>query len=194
MSLRHRHADQLESQLGEARRRIAELESELSRAATRDQLTQRLLTMRAFRAQLELDVQRAHRYERPLSLAVIDVDGFRSINAEHGYGAGDGVLVAVGAVIAELTRSHDLACRVGGDEFAMMLPETGTTEAAQAGERILRAIENVTAGSVGDLHASIGIAPLESEQTSQELLGAAHAALERARASGGGAIEVHAGA
>ena len=95
MGLLSKQSDVLESQLVEARKRIAELEGELSRPRRRDQLTESLLTLRAFRAQLELDVQRAHRYRRPLSVAMIDVDGFRAINLNHGYGAGDSVLVAV---------------------------------------------------------------------------------------------------
>src|SRR5689334_21124696 len=104
MGIRSRQSELLETQLAEARRRISELEAEVAKSASRDSLTDALLTLRTFRAQLELDVQRAHRYQRPLSVLIIDIDGFRSINLEHGYGAGDAVLVAVAGVISDAIR------------------------------------------------------------------------------------------
>jgi diguanylate cyclase (GGDEF)-like protein len=194
MGLLSKHSDVLEGKLAEARRRIAELESELAQTATRDQLTQRLLTLRAFRAQLELDVQRAHRYQRPLSVALLDVDGFRAINLDHGYAAGDSVLVALAAVIAEATRAHDLACRMGGDEFAVLLPETGSEQARQVGERILLALEDLEVGPVRGLGVSIGIASLRPKQTPERLLAGAQEALEQARAAGGGRAITHSAA
>jgi diguanylate cyclase (GGDEF)-like protein/putative nucleotidyltransferase with HDIG domain len=194
MGLLSKHNEVLESQLGEARRRIAELESELAQSATRDQLTATMLTLRAFRAQLELDVQRAHRYRRPLSIAVIDIDGFRSINLNHGYAVGDSVLVAVGGVISQSTRVHDLACRMSGDEFAVLLPETRSAEAVQAAERILLSLEDLSAGPTQGLSASIGVAGLRPGQTPEQLLGAASAALSQAQATGGGRVAVHSGA
>lgn len=181
----------LEGQLSEARKRIAELESELAQSATRDQLTGNLLTLRAFRAQLELDVQRAHRYQRPLTVAAIDIDGFREVNVHHGYAAGDSVLIAVARVISETTRVHDLACRMGGDEFALLLPETGSEDARQACERILLALEDLSAGPVRGLSVSIGIAALRPKQTTERLLACATRALEQARAAGGGRATVH---
>ena len=182
----------LESQLAEARKRIAALESELAQNSTRDQLTESLLTLRSFRAQLELDVQRAHRYRRPLSVAVVDIDGFREINVKHGYAAGDAVLVAVAGVISEATRAHDLACRMAGDEFAVLLPETGSESALRMTERMLLALEDLTAGPVRGLSLSIGIAALRPKQTPERLLACAGAALEQARAAGGGRAVLYA--
>ncbi|HKJ36038.1 MAG TPA: diguanylate cyclase [Solirubrobacterales bacterium] len=193
MGLLSKQSDVLENQLSEARRRIAELESELAQSATRDQLTESLLTLRAFRAQLELDVQRAHRYRRPLSVAIVDIDGFRSINLSHGYGAGDSVLVAVARVISESTRAHDLACRMGGDEFAVLLPETNSSAGIQAAERILLALEDLSAGPIRGLSASIGVAGLRPKQSPEQLLGEAHTALGQAQAGGGGRAAVHSG-
>ncbi len=193
MGLLSKQGDVLESQLQEARKRIAELEAELSRSSTRDQLTESLLTLHAFRAQLELDVQRAHRYRRPLSVAIIDIDGFRSINLNHGYGAGDQVLVAVAGVIAQMTRAHDLACRMGGDEFAVLLPETGSHDAHQAVERILIGLEDVAAGPVRGISVSIGVAALRPKQSPEQLLASANKALEQARASGGGRAAIASG-
>ncbi len=194
MGLLSRQSELLESQLADARRRIAELEAQLARSSSRDVLTDSLLTLRAFRAQLELDVQRAHRYQRPLSVAIVDVDGFRSINLNHGYGTGDSVLMAVGGVISQMTRTHDLACRMGGDEFAVLLPETGSSGARPLAERILVALEDAQAGPVRGISVSIGIAALHPRQTPEQLLDAANTALGQARIGGGGRAAVYSGA
>jgi diguanylate cyclase (GGDEF)-like protein len=193
MGIRSRQLELLETQLAEARNRIAELEAEASKHANRDGLTESLLTLRAFRAQLELDVQRAHRYRRPLSAAIIDVDGFRSINLNHGYAAGDAVLVGVAGVISQMTRSQDLACRMGGDEFAILLPETGSQAAHQVAERILIALEDLQAGPVRGISVSIGIAGLCPKHTPERILSNANLALGKARTGGGGRAAVFAG-
>jgi diguanylate cyclase (GGDEF)-like protein len=179
--------------LAEARARIAELESELGQRDSRDSLAPTLLTLRAFRTQLELDVKRSQRYGRPLSVALLDVDGFRAINLRHGYAAGDAVLSAVGNLISEETRVHDLACRMGGDEFGLMLPETGAQAALRTVERVLIRLEDLEAGPVRGVSVSMGIAGLEAKQGPEALLAAADEALQQARAAGGGQAAVFAG-
>jgi diguanylate cyclase (GGDEF)-like protein len=191
--VRARDRNNLSEQLAGARQRISELEAELSRLQHRDPLTKSLLSLVAFRTQLELDVARAHRYGNPLSVALLDVDGFRHLNLERGYAAGDAVLVAVGRLIGERTRVHDLACRVGGDEFALLLPETGTAAALRTLQKILVELEDLEAGGVRGISASVGIAALEAGQAPQALLAAARAALEQARAGGGRQAAVFAG-
>jgi HD-GYP domain-containing protein (c-di-GMP phosphodiesterase class II) len=161
------------AELAAARARIAELESELARVASRDPISQDLLTLRFFRAQLELDVERAARYGRPLAVALIDVDGFRQFNLKHGYGAGDLLLAGV-----------------GGDEFAVLFPETDQIGADDAIGRILVSLESLAAGGVQGHSASAGIAMLEPGQSSEALLAAAATALEAARAAGGGQTAV----
>ena len=151
----------LSDQLAAARQRIAELEEKLTRLSQRDPLIPSLLSLSAFRTQLDLDVARAHRYERPLTVALLDIDRFRHLNLEHGYAAGDAVLAAVGRLIAERTRVHDLACRMGGDEFGFLLPETGAAAATGAIERILVELEDLEAGGIRGVSASVGIAALE---------------------------------
>src|SRR6266511_1438391 len=183
--VRSRDRNNLSEQLAAARRRISELEAELSHLQQRDPLTKSLLSLVAFRTQLELDVSRAHRYGNPLSVALLDIDGFRHLNLERGYPAGDAVLVAVGRMIGERTRVHDLACRVGGDEFALLLPETGTAAALQSVQRILVELEDLEAGGVRGISASVGIAALEADQTPEALLAGARAGVEQARAAGG---------
>ena len=181
------------SQLADARRRIAELEAELAQRDSRDPLARTLLTLRAFRAQLELDVSRAQRYKRPLTVALLDIDGFRAINLRHGYAVGDQVLAAIGNLISEQTRVNDLACRMGGDEFALLLPETNTDAAVQLAGRTLVALEDIEAGPLRGLSVSIGIAELAENQPPEGLFAAAGEALQQARAGGGGQSAVFAG-
>jgi diguanylate cyclase (GGDEF)-like protein len=180
-------------ELAEARKRIAELEAQLAQRESRDPLADDLLTPWAFRTQLELDVRRAQRYRRPLTVALLDIDGFRAINLRHGYAAGDEVLAAVGGLISKGTRVHDLACRMGADEFALMLPETGVAPSLQVVERFLVELEDLEAGPVRGVSLSVGIASLEAKQTLEHVLAAAAEALQRARAAGGGRAAVFSG-
>jgi diguanylate cyclase (GGDEF)-like protein len=180
----------LGADLAAARARISELEEDLARSSSRDPISPDLLTLRGFRTQFELDVRRAERYARPLAIALLDIDGFRHFNLTHGYSAGDLVLGGVGTAIAMATRTNDLACRIGGDEFAILFPETETAGAYDAVGRILVALESLEAGGVQGHSASAGIAILEPAQTPEALLAAAGSALEAARTAGGGQAAV----
>ena len=180
----------LEAELAAARERISALEAEVARGGELDALTRSLLTLRAFRAQLDLDVRRAQRYRRPLSVALLDVDGFRAVNVEAGFAAGDELLAAVGAAIHRTTRAHDLACRTGGDEFAILLAETAAGDARVAVERLLLELEGIDAGATQGVSASVGVADLTVAVTPEGLLAAAREGLEAARAAGGGRVAV----
>ena len=183
----------LAGQLEAARVRIAELKSELARASSRDPISSQLLTLRTFRTQLELDVQRAERYGRPLAVAVLDIDRFRQFNLEHGYGAGDLVLARVGGAITAAIRTNDLACRVGGDEFAIMFPETDARRRPRGGRaassvrwRTWRPVGSaVTRPRPGSPRSSPGRRPRACSPPRR-------AALETARAGGGGHAAVFA--
>jgi diguanylate cyclase (GGDEF)-like protein len=186
LSLRSRA--RLEAKLATARGRIASLEAEIAQHHARDPVAGALLTLRAFRAQLELDVRRAERYRRPLSVALLDVDGFRSLNADRGYAAGDQLLVALGELIAAHTRAHDFACRTGGDEFAVLLAETTSGDACVAMERLLRHLESFPVGPLRGVAVSVGVADLSMAATPERLLAAARKGLEASRAAGGGRV------
>jgi diguanylate cyclase (GGDEF)-like protein/putative nucleotidyltransferase with HDIG domain len=181
------------AQLSAAQQRIAELEAQVARTDSRDPLARTLLTLRAFRTQLDLDVARAQRYQRPLSVALIDIDGFRRINLRHGYAMGDEVLATIGNVISDETRVHDLACRMAGDEFALLLPESRAPAAHQAIERLLIRLEHVVVGPVSSLSVSVGIAEMAPKQSSEQLLATAAEALNQARAAGGHQAVVYEG-
>jgi diguanylate cyclase (GGDEF)-like protein len=183
--LRIRDRNSLAEQLAAARQRIAELEAMLARLEHRDPVTGSLLSLRSFRAQLELDTARADRYGRPLSVALLDVDRFRQLNLEHGYAAGDAVLAGLGQLISESTRMNDLACRTGGDEFAILFGETTAPDALEGVQRILVELEDIEVGPVRGIPVSVGVAGLGPGQRPEALLAAAASALEEARAAGG---------
>ena len=100
------------------------------------------------------------------------------------------MLAGVGDAIIAGTRTNDLACRIGGDEFAIMFPETDAPGALDAVGRILRSLESLEVGGVRGQSASAGVASLVPGQTPESLIAAAIAALEAARVSGGGRAEV----
>src|SRR5688572_21044295 len=185
-----RGGDSSAVELQAARNRIAELEAQLGRVSGRDALISSLMTLPAFRAQLELDVERAQRYGRPLTVAILDIDRFRYLNMKRGYAVGDKVLAAVGELLAARTRSLDLTCRAGADEFVMLLSETPLAEAQTVLERVLVALEEVEVGDARGVSASAGIAGLRHGQSADSLLAQAAIALDGARLEGGGRIQV----
>jgi diguanylate cyclase (GGDEF)-like protein len=141
---------------------------------------------------LELEIARAGRQRSDIAVAVFDVDGFRAVNERDGASAGDAVLRAVAAVLADQVRLVDTVARIGGDEFVVVAPGSGGIVVA---DRILRAIEALGPVQGRPVTVSAGIARFPADGTSaDELLGSALGALEGARASGQGAIaEVRAG-
>ena len=131
---------------------LFEAESDQSR---RDSLTG-LSNRRAFEERLPIELSRATRYDRPLALCLLDLDGFKGVNDRLGHPAGDEVLRAV-AEILQNARLADDCFRIGGDEFAILMPETTLEEAQIAGERTVKAIREANLGD-GALGASFGIA------------------------------------
>jgi len=188
MGIRPKRSEGVDSQLAEARRRIAELEADLAASSRRDQLTQTLLTLRAFQTQLQIEIERAERYGHALSVIALDIVDFRALNAEHGYAVGDRVLVELGRLMWATTRSHDLVCRVGGDGFAILLSETGAEGAGCVCKRLTQGLADLEVEPVGGVSVSIGVAVLSSGQGTDELLAAAHGALDVARRQGGGPV------
>lgn len=119
--------------------RLKENQSSLIKRANTDGLTG-LYNHRYFHERLTQELKRAARYGRPLSLLIMDLDGFKGVNDTLGHQAGDQVLKTVAASLTEQIRDIDLLARYGGDEFAVILPETSLDEAMQMGNRIAQAI------------------------------------------------------
>jgi diguanylate cyclase (GGDEF)-like protein len=142
-------------------------EDQMRYLATHDSLTG-LANHRQFLASLEAEVRRARRSERPFSLLLLDLDGFKSINDVHGHLAGDRALVRLAGVLRQHCRSTDLAARYGGDEFALLLIESN---AAMVTEVIGR-IEGFLAGDKEEprLAVSIGCATFPQDGLSPRAL------------------------
>ena len=160
-------------------------ERELIRLATTDPLTG-LANRRAFFDALEIEVARSRRYPRPLSLLMVDVDGLRVVNDTRGHPAGDRVLAAI---LREGVREVDLPARYGGDEFAVLLPETPLDGAAIAAERLRAAVAGASFDDGLVLTLSVGVAatpPLEAD--AEKLVAEADAALYRAKNAGGNRV------
>ena len=144
---------------------------------------------------LRRETKRASRSGRPLSLLFIDLDGFKSINDTHGHLAGSRALVEAAAVIRGSARETDVVSRFGGDEFALVLPDTGGDGAYAVGERIRERIaaHAFLAGDGLDIHltASVGVATLpDAAASAEELVQAADRAMYRVKESGKNGIQV----
>jgi diguanylate cyclase (GGDEF)-like protein/putative nucleotidyltransferase with HDIG domain len=126
----------------------------LNADATTDPLTG-LANHRAFQERLRSELGRANRHERPVAIALIDVDRFKTVNDAGGHAIGDHVLRAVADHLREHLRAEDVLARVGGDEFAVLLPEASARDAAEALERARRAIER--APFAGGAHVTISV-------------------------------------
>jgi len=116
---------------------------DLEKRALRDPLTQ-LYNKDYFTQRLGGELRRAVRSGDPLTVAMLDLDHLKEINDTHGHVAGDAVITAVAAAIRDTCRRSDVPCRYGGDEFAVILPETGKEQGQVFAERVMRAIQNLT--------------------------------------------------
>jgi diguanylate cyclase (GGDEF)-like protein len=116
---------------------------------------------RYFYETLAREVDRAQRYQRRLSLVIVDVDGFKEINDRIGHLAGDAVLAEIAERIRGVVRSADIPCRVGGDELAVILPEVEVGQAEQLVSRIQRAVSGQPIARAGRVHVSAGVADLQ---------------------------------
>ncbi len=140
-----------------------------SRQSRHDALTG-LPNRRAFEERLPVELARASRHDRPLALCLLDLDGFKGVNDRLGHPAGDEVLRAVARILNE-SRVADDCFRIGGDEFAILMPDTSRGEATVAAERIAEAVQGAGLGE-GGIGASLGIATGD-DRDSDSLLAAA---------------------
>lgn len=159
----------------------------LSRMALTDDQT-RMFNRRFLMPRLELELERCLRHELPLSLLLIDLDDFKSVNDTWGHAVGDQVLSAVADRLRKATRSRDLLVRRGGDEFVVILPETDADNANRAAQRIIEAVSG-TKFTPGDIAlgrtVSVGIATWDRRETAHELERRADIAMYEAKTNGG---------
>src|SRR5437763_3543680 len=143
---------------------------------------------RFFHETLAREVARAHRYSRNLSLIVFDLDDFKDVNDRVGHLAGDAVLAESAERVRDVVRSADIACRVGGDEFAVIMPESTLTDSDQLYRRIRQAVTARPLGEVGTLNLSAGVAELTPEDDAATFFQRADEAMYRAKASSKGRV------
>jgi diguanylate cyclase (GGDEF)-like protein len=173
----------------------AHLQQELEHTASIDSLTG-LFNRRWMNEYFQRQIGRALKDNKPLVLLLADLDHFKQINDTHGHIVGDDVLCAVASVLSQHIRPSDLLARFGGEEFALILPETSMAEALQVAERIRAAME-ITRIAVKDskppkeiqLTLSLGIANLALGDSMETLLERADKALYRAKDNGRNRIE-----
>jgi len=143
---------------------------------------------RFFHETLARECARAHRYERKLSLIVFDLDDFKDVNDRIGHLAGDSVLAEAAERVRDVVRTADIACRVGGDEFAVILPESAIGDADQLYRRIQNAVSSRPLGQGGKLFLSAGVAELRAEDDPVAFFQRADDALYRAKEAGKGRV------
>lgn len=159
----------------------------------KDPLTN-LFNRRFFDQEIVLEVARAIRQKEPLSLIMLDVDDFKKINDTHGHPAGDEVLRVLGKLINDNVRKGDVAARYGGEEIAILLPNTQQEGAEELAERLLKEVHNAKV-VVGEKQisftASIGIGDFRKDMTAEKLVENADAALYQAKEKGKDRIEIY---
>jgi diguanylate cyclase (GGDEF)-like protein/PAS domain S-box-containing protein len=163
---------------------LEELNKRLGNLALTDGLTG-LKNHRAFQERLVEEVERAERYNVRLALLMADVDHFKDYNDQHGHPAGDEALKGFARVLTEVSRSSDLVVRYGGEEFALILPNTGGEEAACLAERVRASLKATEYGMQG-VTASFGCAELAppKKDSKDRLMRDADQALYRSKKDG----------
>lgn len=161
------------------------------RLAMTDPLTG-LYNRRRFEEMLARELERSARLDRPTCLLCVDLDHFKQLNDESGHPAGDQALVSVSGSLSRNVRGTDVVARIGGDEFALILPKTSAVEALALAQRILADVAYHSKALQTDLTASIGIAEWDprAELDIPAFLAAADAALYRSKTAGGGRVSL----
>jgi len=189
---RRAHTEFLEALCGEAATAVenVQLRTQLRELATTDHLTG-LLNRRETERRLAAEVERASRYERPLTVVMLDIDDLKEINDRHGHAAGDRVICLLGRLLRTEVRGSDVAGRVGGDEFLVVLPEAPAEGGTALSQRLIARFQEELRDSpeLREMSATVGLsAGVASSKygslSSDQLLSRADAALYTAKRAG----------
>ncbi len=185
---------ELERELVARTNELIAANEELRRLAISDTLTG-MHNRRHFCERAAGDLRRWRRHRQPMSLVVIDIDDLQLINEDFGHWAGDDVLVAIGQIVHDAVRTTDLVARIGADEFAILLYDTGADGARELSERLREAIEASwisTRTQQVRVTVSVGVAVMEDTIASvEQLLAYAQVGLDAARSGAGNRIVTH---
>jgi diguanylate cyclase (GGDEF)-like protein len=170
------------------------LRARLQQQAIRDPLTG-LFNRRYLDETLERELQRAERHQHPISIIMIDIDHFKRFNDIYGHHAGDLLLQAVGQFLRTHTRGEDIACRYGGEEFVLVLPEASLEEARRRAEHIRTAMKHIFVEHNGQMLGgntiSLGVAVFPTHGTTADyLIDEADRALYQAKGAGRNCVVV----
>lgn len=175
------------------KQRNDELIRELEQQVRRDGLTG-LSNRNHFVATGQMELQRAARYRHTLALLMVDIDHFKPVNDTHGHLAGDEVLKAVARVCGEQVRANDCLARLGGEEFALLMPETSLEQACAAAERLREAVSRIRCelpDAVITPTVSVGVAVAASgDETLSSLMRRGDRAMYDAKAGGRNCVKV----
>lgn len=182
--MNRRQVDQIEKD----RSLLQESEARMQQLAVRDSLTG-LFNRRYMEETLEREISRAQREHRSLGVIMTDVDSFKNINDAYGHALGDAVLACVGPLLERQIRKSDVACRFGGDEFILILPECSLEDAVLRAQALRRTVEQAPflfdGTDIGQVTLSMGVSALPNHgATAAELLRAADKALYDAKRGG----------
>ncbi|MEW6324325.1 MAG: diguanylate cyclase [Nitrospirota bacterium] len=173
---------------------LEELLQKVEKMAVTDSLTG-LFNRRRFQESLEKEFHRCHRYKIPLGCLLIDIDHFKLVNDTYGHQTGDAVLSELGGILTRTFREIDVVSRYGGEEFAVLLPETDKRAAAQAAGRLIKAVStHPFTGKETALHVTVSVGlsgiPDDSISEADQLVQGADFALYRAKQAGRNRVEV----
>lgn len=176
------------AQIEKQRNQLLEDEAKLRELSVRDSLTG-LFNRRYMEETLDREIRRAIRKQLPLTVVMADIDGFKVINDSVGHVLGDNALVKVSAFISKNIRASDVACRFGGDEFCLILPDCSLQEGIKRANALRAEMEQLTFNpdeeGIDGITLSFGVAALpEDGATREELVGAADAALYSSKRAG----------
>lgn len=180
------------SQMSERSSELVKLNAQLEQMATTDGLTG-LYNHRHFYARLTEEVKRAKRYQHPLSMIMADIDEFKKFNDTFGHLTGDSVLRIIAGLVSENARENDLVARYGGEELAIILPETDLATTHLVAERMRRVIESspeLIKLSGKSVTVSFGLAQLdETTDNCSDFVNKADVMLYRAKEKGRNRVE-----
>lgn len=162
---------------------LSEKAAEAERNASIDYLTS-LSNRFSFEQRLESEIARAQRFREPLSLIVMDLDKFKQINDQYGHPTGDSVLIRMGEILRNNLRQIDLASRWGGDEFALLLPNTPMDHALSVSEKLRTVIQMEFVPEALEVSASFGVVKLHRDESLIDFMRRADNALYESKNSG----------